>query len=247
MYLQNTLFQPIQLQGSCGIVLRVGLKGFIGFSAEREGLTEDDCLQIIMEREASNPEFGFLYNLASPEHAYYRWRLFSLAQGVHSLLKPKASLPIPYCDGIHQLHDDAAEVSEPVKCLAPSSRVSGLLTRRGGDCRGHTADMAGRGLCIAGTRPPVAAACHALRHCLSTDSSTARRRGQGQPPSVRSFELQNIFSIHSLSCHILKRQLIMSLMYVGKRFMQSRVSLNTRYVPGRSLDASLEPDAPMYQ
>lgn len=36
---------------------------------------------MIMEKEAGNPEFGFLYNLASPEHAYYRWRLFSLSQG----------------------------------------------------------------------------------------------------------------------------------------------------------------------
>jgi hypothetical protein len=37
--------------------------------------------QVIMEKEAQNPEFAFLYNLASPEHAYYRWRLFSLSQG----------------------------------------------------------------------------------------------------------------------------------------------------------------------
>ena len=36
-----------------------------------------------MEKEAQNPEFAFLYNLASPEHAYYRWRLFSLSQGAY--------------------------------------------------------------------------------------------------------------------------------------------------------------------
>jgi len=57
---------------------------FTRIPTEWEGITENECLQVIMEREASNPEFGFLYNLASPEHAYYRWRLFSLAQGVHS-------------------------------------------------------------------------------------------------------------------------------------------------------------------
>ena len=39
------------------------------------------AVQVIMEKEAQNPEFVFLYNLASPEHAYYRWRLFSLSQG----------------------------------------------------------------------------------------------------------------------------------------------------------------------
>ena len=34
-----------------------------------------------MAAEASNPEFGFLFDLRAPDHAYYRWRLFSLASG----------------------------------------------------------------------------------------------------------------------------------------------------------------------
>ena len=38
-------------------------------------------VQLVMEKEASNQEFAFLYNLASPDHVYYRWRLYSLAQG----------------------------------------------------------------------------------------------------------------------------------------------------------------------
>jgi U2-associated protein SR140 len=39
-----------------------------------------------MERELKNPEFAFLFDLRSPEHVYYRWRIYSLAQGelVHS-------------------------------------------------------------------------------------------------------------------------------------------------------------------
>ena len=37
------------------------------------------AIQAIMAREAENPEFGFLFDLRSPEHAYYRWRLYSLA------------------------------------------------------------------------------------------------------------------------------------------------------------------------
>lgn len=37
--------------------------------------------QVVMEREAENPEFGFLFDVRCPEHAYYRWRLFSLASG----------------------------------------------------------------------------------------------------------------------------------------------------------------------
>lgn len=34
-----------------------------------------------MEQEASNPEFSFLFNVGCPEHAYYRWRVYSLACG----------------------------------------------------------------------------------------------------------------------------------------------------------------------
>uniref|UniRef100_A0A1D1ZV34 U2 snRNP-associated SURP motif-containing protein n=1 Tax=Auxenochlorella protothecoides TaxID=3075 RepID=A0A1D1ZV34_AUXPR len=37
--------------------------------------------QVVMERELGNPEFAFLLDTTSAEHAYYRWRLFSLASG----------------------------------------------------------------------------------------------------------------------------------------------------------------------
>ncbi|KAF0466800.1 Pub1p [Gigaspora margarita] len=36
---------------------------------------------IIMDREWNNPKFGFLFNNDSPEHIYYRWRLYSILQG----------------------------------------------------------------------------------------------------------------------------------------------------------------------
>jgi len=35
----------------------------------------------IMNRELSNPQFKFLFENQSPEHIYYRWRLFSVLQG----------------------------------------------------------------------------------------------------------------------------------------------------------------------
>ena len=43
----------------------------------------DGCAfeQAVMTAQGGNPEFAFLFNLRSPEHAYYRWRLFSLASG----------------------------------------------------------------------------------------------------------------------------------------------------------------------
>ena len=42
----------------------------------------DGCAieQALMTKEAQNPEFMFLFDLSSPEHAYYRWKVYSLAQ-----------------------------------------------------------------------------------------------------------------------------------------------------------------------
>ncbi|ORX92772.1 hypothetical protein K493DRAFT_263093 [Basidiobolus meristosporus CBS 931.73] len=36
---------------------------------------------VIMEREVDNPKFSFLFKHESPEHVYYRWKLFSMLQG----------------------------------------------------------------------------------------------------------------------------------------------------------------------
>ena len=46
-------------------------------------------LKVLMERESANPEFGFMFNLQSPEHMYFRWRLYSLAQGMHTVRRPE--------------------------------------------------------------------------------------------------------------------------------------------------------------
>lgn len=35
----------------------------------------------LMEREENNPKFKFLFDSTSPEHIYYRWKLYSLLQG----------------------------------------------------------------------------------------------------------------------------------------------------------------------
>ncbi len=48
---------------------------------ERRGVPSHPLLQVVMEREGGNPEFGFLFDIRCPEHLYYRWRLFSLASG----------------------------------------------------------------------------------------------------------------------------------------------------------------------
>ncbi len=35
--------------------------------------------QLMMMEQQGNPEYSFLFDLGAPEHAYYRWRLYSLA------------------------------------------------------------------------------------------------------------------------------------------------------------------------
>eukprot|EP00798_Chlamydomonas_sp_ICE-L_P032267 gene32267-16833_t len=46
-------------------------------------ILKDGCEfeQIVMEQEQNNPDYSFLFDLKSPVHAYYRWRLYSLAEG----------------------------------------------------------------------------------------------------------------------------------------------------------------------
>ena len=38
-------------------------------------------VQAVMVKEAANADFAFLFDVASSEHTYYRWRLWSLASG----------------------------------------------------------------------------------------------------------------------------------------------------------------------
>ena len=42
--------------------------------------------QLILEREMSNPMFSFLHETHHPDHTYYRWRAYSLAQVRPSLI-----------------------------------------------------------------------------------------------------------------------------------------------------------------
>eukprot|EP00240_Pyramimonas_obovata_P002804 CAMPEP_0118921002 /NCGR_PEP_ID=MMETSP1169-20130426/411_1 /TAXON_ID=36882 /ORGANISM="Pyramimonas obovata, Strain CCMP722" /LENGTH=760 /DNA_ID=CAMNT_0006861649 /DNA_START=161 /DNA_END=2439 /DNA_ORIENTATION=+ len=49
---------------------------------------QDGCPfeQTVMKLERSNPDFAFLFAPESPEHEYYRWRIFSMANGDSLLL-----------------------------------------------------------------------------------------------------------------------------------------------------------------
>ncbi|KIY92374.1 U2-associated protein [Monoraphidium neglectum] len=37
--------------------------------------------QLVMAERQGDPEFSFLFDLDSPDHVYYRWRVYSLAEG----------------------------------------------------------------------------------------------------------------------------------------------------------------------
>ncbi|KAG0216594.1 hypothetical protein BGX33_012452 [Mortierella sp. NVP41] len=40
-----------------------------------------DFEEILIEKESQNPSFSFLVDVKTPEHIYYRWKLFSMMQG----------------------------------------------------------------------------------------------------------------------------------------------------------------------
>lgn len=76
-----------------------------------------------MEKEQSNPEFNFLFDTRCPEHAYYRWRIFSLAAGDTlrrwgggAVLESKASrLPRAALDTGRRLSPSLCEGWHPVR------------------------------------------------------------------------------------------------------------------------------------
>ena len=67
------------------IVVRVPTDAAVMSAADKVAeFVKDDgwaLEQLILEREMSNPMFTFLHDTASPDHTYYRWRAYSLAQG----------------------------------------------------------------------------------------------------------------------------------------------------------------------
>ncbi|KAK3848146.1 MAG: hypothetical protein J3R72DRAFT_429957 [Linnemannia gamsii] len=48
---------------------------------EKVLINGSDFEEILIEKELRNPSFTFLVNVKSPEHIYYRWKLFSMKQG----------------------------------------------------------------------------------------------------------------------------------------------------------------------
>ncbi len=69
-------------------------------------------VQALMDKETANPEFAFMFNLQTPEHVYFRWRLFSLAQG--GLL----------CRRILRSIDRCAAMCTLVLCLQTAPQIS---------------------------------------------------------------------------------------------------------------------------
>ncbi|KAF9429928.1 U2 snRNP-associated SURP domain-containing protein [Podila epigama] len=98
--------------------------------------------QALIEKEAHNPNFKFLTEFKSPEHIYYRWKLFSLSQG--DTLTRWRTLPFKMVDGgpiwvppLMPFTDEVFEEDERLKEAHENefekSQIKGTLSR---DARG---------------------------------------------------------------------------------------------------------------
>ncbi|KAL3151330.1 hypothetical protein ABBQ38_013163 [Trebouxia sp. C0009 RCD-2024] len=87
---------------------------------------QDGCAfeQAVMLKEQNNPEFRFLFDLTIPEHVYYRWRLYSLANE-DSLRSWRVE---PFC-----LLEDTARWIPPAMTLAGSAHQT--AAQRGGEAK----------------------------------------------------------------------------------------------------------------
>ena len=77
----------------------------------------------VMDRERDNEDFAFLFDHARPEHAYYRWRVFSLAQG-DSLTRWRTDPFVMIEGGLRWTPPDPA--LRPDTTAPPSIAIAGL-------------------------------------------------------------------------------------------------------------------------
>jgi U2-associated protein SR140 len=68
-----------------------------------------DLEQLILEGESRNPEFAFLRNVDSPEHMYYRWRLYSLCN--EDLMSKWRTEPFVMIETSNRIHPPPMTVS----------------------------------------------------------------------------------------------------------------------------------------
>ena len=127
-----------------------------------------------MEREQANPEFNFLFDVSCPEHAYYRWRLFSLA--CQDTLRRRAA-----CSGggRNAAHPNAS--APPVPLWARGAESTLPLPS---SCE----QLACGCLPDGGGQQPVAAARHDGGRQRQQDCGAARRQAGGpaaQRPAAR--------------------------------------------------------------
>lgn len=181
-----------------GVRCRSALEAYCG--AER--VCCHSVRQVLMEKESANPEFAFMFNLQSPEHMYFRWRMYSLAQGApaaHHIFQFKRFASILLCTLACQCITPNFVMSRGCTCpkltfMSSISQNCRQLGDRGHGshltrnlCRRHAACVAGGAVCDAGGRAAVAAAADDADHRrLPPDGGAARRRSQSAPCFMRS-------------------------------------------------------------
>lgn len=81
-----------------------------------------DLEQLLLEAEHSNPEFDFLRDVDSPEHMYYRWKLYSLCND--DSMSAWRTEPFVMIEGSNRIH--------PPPLVSPAFQ-SETAAQRGGD------------------------------------------------------------------------------------------------------------------
>ena len=85
-----------------------------------------DLEQLVLEAEAHNPEFDFLRNVDSPEHMYYRWRLYSLCN--EDSMAQWRTEPFVMIEGSHKIYPPPLAAGGLATATAAQQGMSGCFS-----------------------------------------------------------------------------------------------------------------------
>jgi U2-associated protein SR140 len=94
-----------------------------------------DLEQLILEAESRNPEFDFLRNVDSPEHMYYRWRLYSLCN--EDGMGAWRTEPFVMIEGSNKIHPPPLTVGGMGGATAAQQGAPTILLQNDFNCGGR--------------------------------------------------------------------------------------------------------------
>ena len=131
--------------------------------------------QLILEKEADNPLFRFLHDTTHPDHTYYRWRAYSLAQGDE--LQKFRTAPFQMYQGGPMWKPPAC----PIQKSEPTAEASKFS--EGGSGAGGTEVASGAATATATTAAATNAAAHGADRAGDTIRQAAGAVRLGNGPS----------------------------------------------------------------